>query len=101
MNDDFFVISHEFPILAFISKTVDIFVSTSYAYSMLAVLYKSRKYLRTFGTINLMPQNTIVEKSLKTLNASDEIAEFANNVDLDEVAHDEPPHLELHCLPSL
>ena len=27
-------------------------------------------------------------------------AEFANNVDLDEVAHDEPPHLDLHCLPS-
>ena len=28
------------------------------------------------------------------------IAEFANNVDLDEVAHYEPPHLDLHCLPS-
>ena len=28
------------------------------------------------------------------------IPEFANNVDLDEVAHDEPPHLDLHCLPS-
>ena len=28
------------------------------------------------------------------------IAEFANSVDLDEVAHDEPPHLDLHCLPS-
>ena len=27
-------------------------------------------------------------------------AEFANSVDLDEVAHNEPPHLELHCLPS-
>ena len=26
------------------------------------------------------------------------IAEFANSVDLDEVAH-EPPHLDLHCLP--
>ena len=24
----------------------------------------------------------------------------ANNVDPDEVAHDEPPHLDLHCLPS-
>ena len=29
------------------------------------------------------------------------IAEFANSVDLDEVAHIEPPHLDLHCLPSL
>ena len=28
------------------------------------------------------------------------IAEFANSVDLDEVAHDEPPHVDLHCLPS-
>ena len=27
-------------------------------------------------------------------------AECANSVDLDEVAHDEPPHLGLHCLPS-
>ena len=28
------------------------------------------------------------------------IAEFANGVDLDEVAHIEPPHLDLHCLHS-
>ena len=28
------------------------------------------------------------------------IAEFANSVDPDEVAHYEPPHLDLHCLPS-
>ena len=28
------------------------------------------------------------------------IAEFANSVNLDEVAHHEPPHLDLHCLPS-
>ena len=27
-------------------------------------------------------------------------AEFANSVDLDEVAHHEPPHLDLQCLPS-
>ena len=29
------------------------------------------------------------------------IAEFANSLDLDEVAHNEPPHLDLHCFPSL
>ena len=29
------------------------------------------------------------------------IAEFANSVDLDEVAHDEPPHLDLYCLQIL
>ena len=28
------------------------------------------------------------------------IAEFANSIYLDEVAHDEPPHQDLHCLPS-
>ena len=28
------------------------------------------------------------------------IVEFANSVDPDEVAHNEPPHLDLHCLPS-
>ena len=26
---------------------------------------------------------------------------FANSVDLDEVAHNEPPHLDLPCLPSV
>ena len=28
------------------------------------------------------------------------IVEFVNRVDPDEVAHNEPPHLDLHCLPS-
>ena len=28
------------------------------------------------------------------------IAEFANSIVLDEVAHNEPPLLDLHCLPS-
>ena len=28
------------------------------------------------------------------------IMEFTNGIDPDEVAHNEPPHLELHCLPS-
>ena len=28
------------------------------------------------------------------------IAEFANCIDLDEVAHNEPPLLDLHCLLS-
>ena len=26
---------------------------------------------------------------------------FANRANLDAVAHDEPPHLDLHCLPSV
>ena len=28
------------------------------------------------------------------------MAEVANSKDLDEVAHNEPPHLDLHCSPS-
>ena len=28
------------------------------------------------------------------------MAAFANSIDLDEVAHNESPHLDLHCLPS-
>ena len=27
------------------------------------------------------------------------IAKFTSNVDLDEMAHSEPPHLDLRCLP--
>ena len=30
----------------------------------------------------------------------DEIAEFAYRADPNEVTHNEPPHLDLHCLPS-
>ena len=32
------------------------------------------------------------------LRARNEKVEFANSVDPDEVAHNEPPHLNLHCL---
>ena len=28
------------------------------------------------------------------------MAKFANSIDLDEVAHNEPPHLDLHYLSS-
>ena len=28
------------------------------------------------------------------------MAEFSNSVDLVEVAHEEPPHVDLHCLHS-
>ena len=33
-------------------------------------------------------------------NALSTIAELANRVNLDEVAHNEPPHLDLHCFNS-
>ena len=37
---------------------------------------------------------------LNNLRTRHEIADFVNRIDLDEVAHDEPPHLDVHCLPS-
>ena len=38
------------------------------------------------------PFNSLVQETI--------IAEFANTIDLGEVAHDEPPHLDQHCVPS-
>ena len=35
-----------------------------------------------------------------TLVKEAKIAAFANSVALDEVAHNEPPHLDLHCFAS-
>ena len=48
---------------------------------------------------------TLVSTGLSKLNSlstetKTHVAEFVSSVDLDEVAHDEPPHLDLHCLPS-
>ena len=46
-------------------------------------------------------QNVIASVVLKSLNDQKaKIVEFANSVDPDEVAHNEPPHLDLQCLPS-
>ena len=33
-------------------------------------------------------------------NTSSTLTKFSNSVDPDEAAHDEPPHLDLHCLPA-
>ena len=35
-----------------------------------------------------------------SFSTRDENGKFANSVDLDEVAQNEPPHLDLCCLPS-
>ena len=40
----------------------------------------------------------MVPKVFEPLNSI--VAEFANSVDPDEAAHNEPPHLDSHCLPS-
>ena len=51
------------------------------------------------GGINLNFHYTPVLKLTLSLPETN-ISEFANSVDLDEVAHNEPPHQDLHCLPS-
>ena len=40
------------------------------------------------------------DNGINSLSTETKIAEFANSVDFDEVAHNEPPHQDLHCLPS-
>ena len=46
-------------------------------------------------------QQYLTIKSIKCIMLTElKIAEFANSVDLDEVAHNEPPLLDLQYLPS-
>ena len=44
--------------------------------------------------------SNFMRKAALTLYQRQKKVELANSVDLDEVAHNEPPHLDLHCLPS-
>ena len=49
----------------------------------------------------LFAKSTIYIPSAIWVNTSEmKTAEFANSPDLDEVAHNEPPHIDLHSLPS-
>ena len=43
-------------------------------------------------------QNLILHKSISLSVSKMKVTEFATTVDPDEVAHNEPPHLDLHCL---
>ena len=43
---------------------------------------------------------TNLTKAFNSLITEPKLAEFANSIDLDEVAHDEPPHLDQHSLLS-
>ena len=77
---------------------------------------KSRDYHKNTQSVNKTYQKDVTPKeqpfpysmqglklmhSALTLSVPEmKIAEFANNVGLDEEAHNEPPHLDLHCLPS-
>ena len=46
------------------------------------------------------PGFCMAEKGANSELPETKIAKFVNSVDLDEVAHHEPPHLDLYCLPS-
>ena len=51
--------------------------------------------------INLILKKSFLQLTLCYLKVPEtKIAACANSVVLDEVAHNEPPHLGLHCLPS-
>ena len=56
------------------------------------------------GVLDFMCTRRIIASSannfVNSLSARDEIDRFGNTVDPDEVAHNETPHLYLHCLPS-
>ena len=59
-------------------------------------LVKKEKLLHIFHQNPLLAG--VSELTLKVQETK--IAEFSNSVRLDEVAHNnEPPHLDLHCLP--
>ena len=45
-----------------------------------------------------MIQSLLQEPTFTALKTK--MVKFANSVDPDEVAHNEPPHLVIHCLPS-
>ena len=52
------------------------------------------------GVIEDLSHIMCQESSLTLKVQETKIAEFANSVALIEVAHHEPPHLDLHCVPS-
>ena len=53
------------------------------------------------GNIHQTFHNSLCCNHSATLQVTSiETAEFANSIEPDEVAHNEPPHLDLHCLLS-
>ena len=64
------------------------------------ISFRRRRFYLKSHILNGMNSHNHPEIQFNSLTTSDEKAEFANSVDLDEVAHHEPPHLDLHCLPS-
>ena len=78
-----------------------IFLSTPYTHEryLYSLPIESHKIINfTFGTIGKFIFGVPANRKKRT--TAMKIAELANRVDLDEVAHFEPPHLDLNCLPS-
>ena len=42
-----------------------------------------------------------IQTSVNPFSDNMRMVEFANNVDSDKAAHNEPPHLNLHCFPLI
>ena len=64
-----------------------------FAYAVFLCNIKEFEYL-------LIIQHMCFMKVLILTGQKMKIIEFANSIDKDEVAQYEPPHLDLHCLPS-
>ena len=54
-----------------------------------------------FHALSICEVESFIASIMSTLYGPEtKMADFANSVDLDEVAHNDPPHLYLHFLPS-
>ena len=64
--------------------------------------FNVKKFARWLGKKIVLPiSSTCICETILTLSVLEtKISEFAISVDLNEVAHNEPPHLDLHCLSS-
>ena len=68
--------------------------------SVLQILSGTRNFHSKWETVFLRLELTVLETYLVTIKYQKRKFEFENNVDPDEVAHYEPPHLDLYCLPA-
>ena len=67
---------------------------------MFSILHVFAFELLQLTRISQMVVLLLPKHFINSLSPRDETVEFANSLYLDEVAHDELPHLDLHCLPS-
>ena len=63
---------------------------------LIIVLQSFRKEMHK--VLSAVPNTLILILILKAQETK--IVDFANSIDQDEAAHNELPHLDLHCLPS-